>query len=172
MAYYGTEDYGIVHFPFNFRFVNLNTFLNAPDLQAYVSFWLTAMPPGNTPNWVVRTIYLRACLIIFIILILLFLFKRTYIYTLRITYGYFQAENHDNLRIGNRLCEEYMDIITVTIMTLPGVACIYYGQEIGMMNSKVRVDQRKDPNNDGNSGNTRDGERLPMQWDDSMNAGK
>lgn len=83
-----------------------------------------------------------------------------------------QAENHDNLRVGSRLCEEYMDLVTITIMMLPGVACIYYGQEIGMMNNLVRIDQRKDANNDGNTGAARDGERLPMQWDDTMNAGK
>lgn len=57
-------------------------------------------------------------------------------------------------------------------MTLPGVACIYYGQEIGMVNSAVRSERIRDPNNDGmNVLQTRDGERLPMQWDDSFNAG-
>ncbi|XP_065222590.1 maltase 2-like [Planococcus citri] len=80
------------------------------------------------------------------------------------------AENHDNMRIGSRICEEYMDIVTITIMMLPGVACVYYGQEIGMTNGYVRPDQTKDANA-GPLATTRDGERLPMQWDDTMNSG-
>ncbi|KAL6954685.1 hypothetical protein U1Q18_042185 [Sarracenia purpurea var. burkii] len=134
MAYYGSKEYPITHFPFNFVFVGLRSFRNASSYNELISRWLKIMPKGATPNWV--------------------------------------AENHDNLRIGSRLCEEYMDLVTITIMTLPGVACVYYGEEIGMTNSMVRKDQRKDPNNDaGGSGATRDGERLPMQWDDTMNAG-
>lgn len=83
-----------------------------------------------------------------------------------------QAENHDNFRVGNRLNEEYNDIILITIMMLPGVACVYYGQEIGMLDNNVRPDQVQDPNNNGISmDQTRDPERLPMQWDNSMNAG-
>lgn len=64
-----------------------------------------------------------------------------------------------------------MDIIVTTIMMLPGVACVYYGQEIGMVNNHIRDDQRRDPNYDVNTGITRDSERLPMQWDNSTNAG-
>lgn len=158
MAYYGTDDYGIVHFPFNFQFVRLNTLLDARDFKNEIYHWLDNMPKGATPNWMVRISFIRQsskqrkCTNFFC-------FIRS------------QAENHDNLRLGSRLCEEYMDIVTVTIMTLPGVACIYYGEEIGMVNGQVRKDQRQDPNNDGWSGKTRDGERLPMQWDNSMNAG-
>lgn len=51
------------------------------------------------------------------------------------------------------------------VMTLPGVACIYYGQEIGMTDSRVRPDQIHDFIG-------RDPARAPMQWDDSMNAGR
>lgn len=65
-----------------------------------------------------------------------------------------------------------MDIMLITIMTLPGVACIYYGQEIGMRNYAVRSDQTKDLKLTGLEEPPRDGQRLPMQWDDSLNAGK
>ncbi|XP_065222591.1 maltase A3-like [Planococcus citri] len=134
MAYYGTDNYRITHFPFNFEFVDLHNFVNATLYDDFILEWLKNMPKDATPNWV--------------------------------------AENHDNKRIGSRLCEEYMDIVTITIMTLPGTACVYYGQEIGMTNSYVRPDQRKDPNNDATpSAQSRDGERLPIQWDDTMNSG-
>ncbi|XP_065221389.1 maltase 2-like [Planococcus citri] len=134
MAYYGRDNYGITHFPFNFEFVDLHNFVNATLYADVILRWLKNMPKDATPNWV--------------------------------------AENHDNMRIGRRLCEEYMDIVTITMMMLPGIACVYYGQEIGMTNSYVRPDQRKDPNNDASpSAQSRDGERLPMQWDDTMNSG-
>ncbi|KAK7585939.1 hypothetical protein V9T40_000118 [Parthenolecanium corni] len=84
-----------------------------------------------------------------------------------------QIENHDNFRVGNRFSIEFMDIMTMTILTLPGIACIYYGQEIGMMDHNVRPDQIRDPNNNAHiPPTTRDLERLPMQWDDSLNAGR
>lgn len=75
-------------------------------------------------------------------------------------------------RAGSRFSVEFMDIIIITLLTLPGIACIYYGQEIGMVNHWVRPDQVQDHNNDAIVTRiTRDPERLPMQWDDSLNAG-
>lgn len=60
----------------------------------------------------------------------------------------------------------------ISTMMLPGVACIYYGQEIGMLNNRIRPDQLQDPNRNGvNSRLQRDAVRVPMQWDDSLNAG-
>lgn len=68
---------------------------------------------------------------------------------------------------------EFMDIMVTTILTLPGIACIYYGQEIGLMGYPLRFDQIRDPNNDGHDvRQTRDAERLPMQWDSSKNGGR
>jgi len=64
----------------------------------------------------------------------------------------------------NNLNPECMDIMMVIIMTLPGVACIYYGQEIGMTDTRLRPDQLRDFF-------YRDPGRTPMQWDDSANAG-
>lgn len=45
---------------------------------------------------------------------------------------------------------------------LPGVACVYYGQEIGMTFNYGNV----------TFDDLGDNSRLPMQWDSSMNAGK
>lgn len=57
-------------------------------------------------------------------------------------------------------------------MMLPGVACIYYGQEIGMVDSPVRPDQRRDHHHDPVTFQSRDGTRTPMQWDNSLNSGE
>lgn len=51
---------------------------------------------------------------------------------------------------------------------LPGIDVTYYGSEIGMVDSYIRPDQIRDPYN---GGITRDPERTPMQWDDTVNAG-
>ncbi|KAK7585943.1 hypothetical protein V9T40_000122 [Parthenolecanium corni] len=83
-----------------------------------------------------------------------------------------QTDNHDSPRIGSRYSVEFMDVMIITMLTLPGVACIYYGQEIGMVNHKVRLDQVQDRTADvAVTLLTRDLERLPMQWDDSLNGG-
>ena len=57
------------------------------------------------------------------------------------------------------------------VMLLPGVAYTYYGQEIGMIGARIRDDQKRDSNPDDFTKTTRDSCRLPMQWDDSFNAG-
>lgn len=63
--------------------------------------------------------------------------------------------------------------MTVLVMMLPGVACLYYGQEIGMINGPIRPDQVHDPFHDGTDlKRPRDPSRTPMQWDDTLNAGK
>ena len=59
-------------------------------------------------------------------------------------------------------------------LTLPGTPIMYYGEEIGMENSEPkRIEDVKDPI--GKLGwpkeKGRDGERTPMQWNDSPNAG-
>ncbi len=81
-----------------------------------------------------------------------------------------KAENHDLRRVADRLNDEYMDIITISMMTLPGVPCIYYGQEIGMTGNFLRPDQITDFTIDMSP--PRDPSRQPMQWDDTINAGR
>src|SRR6202162_5854866 len=91
----------------------------------------------------------------------------------------FAIGNHDIVRSWNRYGDgQHNDQIAKDIaamfLTLRGTPIMYYGQEIGMQdNEPTRREDVKDPI--GRLGwpkeKGRDGERTPMQWDDSANAG-
>ncbi|PTQ07829.1 glucohydrolase [Sphingomonas oleivorans] len=92
----------------------------------------------------------------------------------------FALDNHDNIRAASRLTppgHDPDDIAKLTgalLLTLRGTPILYYGQEIGMLNNDPkRVEDVQDPI--GRKGwpqeKGRDGERTPMQWDASVNAG-
>lgn len=76
--------------------------------------------------------------------------------------------------MNSKTSKEHATIILMNVMMLPGVVYLYYGQEIGMMNGLVRFDQIQDHlgGSEKKKFITRDYERSPMQWDDTMNAGK
>ncbi len=88
-------------------------------------------------------------------------------------------DNHDNHRLDVRYGdgthnEDIQRVLATLLFTTRGVALMYYGDEIGMKTSTpTRKEDVKDPI--GVSGwpkeKGRDGERTPMQWDDSANAG-
>src|SRR5438270_2684953 len=87
--------------------------------------------------------------------------------------------NHDIVRSYNRYGDgQHNDAIAKLMaglyLTLRGTPIIYYGEEIGMENNDPkRKEDVKDPI--GKLGwpqeKGRDGERTPMQWDDTANAG-
>jgi len=87
--------------------------------------------------------------------------------------------NHDIVRSYNRYGDgQHNDAIAKVIaslyLTLRGTAIMYYGEELGMENNDpVRKEDVKDPK--GRLGWPldigRDGERTPMQWNTSPNAG-
>lgn len=85
--------------------------------------------------------------------------------------------NHDQPRVGSRFGKERIDLINVLLMTLPGIAVTYYGEEIGMVDFKdIPWEDTKDPtarntNKQVYMDFSRDPERTPFQWDDSSNAG-
>ncbi len=91
----------------------------------------------------------------------------------------FVFDNHDNRRSWDRYGDgvhndQIARIIATLLFTSRATDLMYYGQEIGMVTSTpTRKEDVKDPI--GITGwpkeKGRDGERTPMQWDDSKNAG-
>jgi alpha-glucosidase len=74
--------------------------------------------------------------------------------------------NHDNPRVVSRLGEEAARSAALLQMTLPGMAIIYYGEEIGMRNPELPEGVMHDAYY-----KSRDPERTPMQWSADKNAG-
>ncbi|NCU29457.1 DUF3459 domain-containing protein [Candidatus Saccharibacteria bacterium] len=82
----------------------------------------------------------------------------------------FCFSNHDQPRIVSRFGgEEQARLIAMLQMTLPGMPCIYYGEEIGMRN--VTSDESVDSFDNNSPMGGRDPERTPMQWNTSDYAG-
>ena len=97
----------------------------------------------------------------------------------------FIFDNHDNPRMDRYCtekagaaqganCDDIQKMLTTILFTSRSAALMYYGDEIGMVTTPpTRVEDVKDP-----VGRTawpkfvgRDGERTPMQWDTSKDAG-
>ena len=70
--------------------------------------------------------------------------------------------NHDNPRIASRVGINLARALNMLLLTLPGTATSYYGDEIGMTNLEDLPDNGYDD---------RDAERTPMQWNAEENAG-
>ncbi|KAK7475311.1 hypothetical protein BaRGS_00033458 [Batillaria attramentaria] len=88
----------------------------------------------------------------------------------------FVFSNHDNPRAITRLGAAYADAMNMLLLTLRGTPTTYYGEELGMEDIKVSYVDTQDPYGkrygpDHYTEVSRDPERAPMQWDDSMNAG-
>jgi alpha-glucosidase len=86
--------------------------------------------------------------------------------------------NHDQSRAATRLCqgddrESQKKLLLLLLLTQRGTPFLYYGEEIGMEDVKIRRKDLQDP-----LGKKyypfypgRDPERTPMQWDTSLYAG-
>ncbi|MDQ3123933.1 MAG: alpha-amylase family glycosyl hydrolase [bacterium] len=77
--------------------------------------------------------------------------------------------NHDQWRLATRLGDQAARSAAVLLLTLPGMAFIYNGEEIGMKNGEIPPHLVQDPGAAGGSG--RDPERTPLQWNSDSNAG-
>ena len=92
---------------------------------------------------------------------------------------YFFFNNHDQARTWDRYGdgvhnEQIAKLMAALLLTTHATPQMYYGEEIGMRTSvPTRIEDVKDPV--GRTGwpkdKGRDGERTPMQWDKSPNAG-
>lgn len=81
--------------------------------------------------------------------------------------------NHDKPRIVSRVGSEQAFVAATLLLTLRGTITLYYGDEIGMRDVAIPVDQIVDPRgvNMPDKNLSRDPARTPMQWDASPFAG-
>lgn len=82
--------------------------------------------------------------------------------------------NHDESRVASRFgSEAAARAAMVLLLTLRGTPTLYYGDELGLVDTPIAADQMQDPwgINVQGLGLGRDPERTPMPWDSSANAG-
>ncbi|MBN1218185.1 MAG: DUF3459 domain-containing protein [Anaerolineae bacterium] len=90
----------------------------------------------------------------------------------------YTLSNHDQPRAFSRYARGHDSlararVAAALLLTLRGTPFVYYGEEIGMRNGRIPRNRLQDPLGKRywpfHSG--RDGERTPMQWDNSVHAG-
>lgn len=90
------------------------------------------------------------------------------------TWGWtnYVMSNHDNSRIATKVGSRYAALANLLLLTLRGTPTLYYGQELGMQDVPIPLNQTKDPwaRRVGLSYG-RDPERTPMQWSCEPHAG-
>ncbi len=79
--------------------------------------------------------------------------------------------NHDEIRLTTRLPRGHDRLAALLLLTLRGTPFLYYGDELGMPESKIPEGAKKDPWGDNVAALSRDGARTPMQWTPGENAG-
>jgi alpha-glucosidase len=81
--------------------------------------------------------------------------------------------NHDNPRVASRIGRQAARTAALMQLTLPGIAFVYYGDELGMQDVPIPPDRVQDPfeKRVPGLGLGRDPGRTPMQWSAAPNAG-
>jgi len=81
--------------------------------------------------------------------------------------------NHDKPRIASRIGPQLARLAAMLLLTLRGTPTLYYGDEIGMTDVPIPVDEVQDPfeKNEPGKGLGRDPQRTPMQWSAAAQAG-
>lgn len=160
--YANSEGHPRSHFPFNFFLIgDLDADSTPRDFKQAIEKWTDNMPAGATPNWVVSGTQDNATLLIIIF-----------------NPFFSQLGNHDVPRFGSRYGTERIDGLLALVLTLPGVAITYNGEEIGMLDYReISWENTLDPQacNTNDPGNykfkSRDPQRTPFQWENTTYAG-
>ena len=81
--------------------------------------------------------------------------------------------NHDQSRIGTRIGAAQARVAAMLLLTLRGTPTIYYGEEIGMLDTPIPPELVQDPaeKRQPGLGLGRDPERTPMPWDATPKGG-
>ncbi|KQS26799.1 alpha-amylase family glycosyl hydrolase [Dyadobacter sp. Leaf189] len=81
--------------------------------------------------------------------------------------------NHDKPRISSRIGRSQAKIAALMLLTLRGTPTIYYGDEIGMRDVAIPINEIVDPQglNMPDLNVSRDPSRTPMQWSSEINSG-
>jgi alpha-glucosidase len=81
--------------------------------------------------------------------------------------------NHDKSRVRTRVGAAQARVAAMLLLTLRGTPTLYYGDEIGMHDVPIAIEQVQDPfeKNMPGLGLGRDPERTPMQWNAEEHAG-
>lgn len=80
--------------------------------------------------------------------------------------------NHDQSRLASRVGEAQARVAAMLLLTLRGTPTLYYGDEIGMRDVDIPLEQRRDPVEFREAtGPGRDPARTPMRWEASDGAG-
>ncbi|MEN8113547.1 MAG: alpha-amylase family glycosyl hydrolase [Actinomycetota bacterium] len=72
--------------------------------------------------------------------------------------------NHDEQRLATRYADRNVAAATVLLLTLRGQPTLYYGDELGLPETRVPAELEQDPWGLRVPGMSRDGSRTPMQW--------
>ena len=83
----------------------------------------------------------------------------------------FVLGNHDEHRIASRVGRDQARVGMMLLLTLRGTPTAYYGDELDMEDVPIPESQRQDGWGSQVGGDTRDGERTPMQWSAAPNGG-
>ena len=81
--------------------------------------------------------------------------------------------NHDQPRITSRVGVQQAKVAAILLLTLRGTPTIYYGDELGMRDVPIPLEEVQDPQglNMPDKNLSRDPGRTPMQWNGSAYAG-
>ncbi len=81
--------------------------------------------------------------------------------------------NHDQPRIRSRVGAHQARVAAMLLLTLRGTPTIYYGDELGMQDVPIPIEEQQDPQglNMPQKDLSRDPQRTPMQWDASKYGG-